>query len=124
MKNINHVVENIKYLRKKNRLSQVELANKAGVTQATINRWENGLVAPTIDNLFDICNYFNINMGDLICRDLSIEDNEHDEEIHKIASNNGVQIIVDKNAPLTAESVVEVNKILMDIMNEQKKDSK
>ncbi len=123
-KNSNHVVENIKYLRKKNKLSQVELANKAGVTQATINRWENGLVAPTIDNLFDICNYFNINIGDLICEDLSIEYNEHHKESYKLDSNSGVQIIIDKNVLLTAESIVEINKILMDIMNKQKITSK
>ena len=80
MNNKNHVIQNIAFLRKKYHLSQVEFAKIAGVTQATINRWENNLIAPTINNLFDICEYFHINIGTLICKDLSkLEDNNLDE---------------------------------------------
>lgn len=121
---MNYFSKNLKYLRQRKKLSISELAQNLKINQSTISRWENETMGATIDNAYDVSNFFNISMADLLGKDLSIEDNEHDEEIHKIASNNGVQIIVDKNAPLTAESVVEVNKILMDIMNEQKKDSK
>ena len=120
MKYTNHVIENIKYLRKKYKISQVEFAKKAGVTQATINRWEKGLISPTIDNLFSVCDSFHVNMGDLICKDLSIEDNQYDEQIKKIASENGVEIIIDKNAPLTAETVVDIQKVLMKELENEK----
>ena len=59
-------------------------------------------------------------MGDLICKDLSIEDNQYDEQIKKIASENGVEIIIDKNAPLTAETVVDIQKVLMKELENEK----
>ena len=68
MKNENHVIQNIAFLRKKHHLSQVEFAKIAGVTQATIN------------NLFNVCEYFHINMGTLICKDLSKLDDENSEQ--------------------------------------------
>ena len=77
MNNKNHVIQNIAFLRKKYHLSQVEFAKIAGVTQATINRWENDLIAPTIDNLFNVCKHFQIEMGTLICKDLSKSENDN-----------------------------------------------
>ena len=115
MKYVNHVIKNIKYLRTKYKLSQVEFAKKAGVTQATINRWEKGLISPTIDNLFNVCENFHISMGDLICKDLTIEDNLNVKGIKKISSGDGVEIIIDKNAKLTAETVVDIQKKLMNV---------
>lgn len=120
MKYVNHVIKNIKYLRKKYRLSQVEFAKRAGVTQATINRWEKGLISPTIDNLFNVCENFHISMGDLICKDLSIEDNLNVKGIKKISSGSGVEIIIDKNAKLTAETVVDIQKKLMNELEDEK----
>lgn len=120
MKYVNHVIKNIKYLRKKYKLSQVEFAKRAGVTQATINRWEKGLISPTIDNLFNVCENFHISMGDLICKDLSIEDNLNVKGIKKISSGSGVEIIIDKNAKLTAETVVDIQKKLMNELEDEK----
>ncbi len=39
--------EKIKYAREKLVLSQTELANKLGVSFASVNRWENGVRVPT-----------------------------------------------------------------------------
>lgn len=120
MKNRTYISKNLKYLRKEKKLKQEELAKIANTTQATIARWESNQVSPTIDNLIDISLYFNIDLGKLICTDLSIKDNEYDEQIKKIASDNGVEIIIDKNAPLTAQSVVDIQKILMEELDNEK----
>lgn len=40
----------IRLQRKVIRMSQVELAGALGVTQSTVSRWENGEVAPTVEN--------------------------------------------------------------------------
>lgn len=102
MKNENHVIQNIAFLRKKHHLSQVEFAKIAGVTQATINRWENNLIAPTIDNLFNVCEYFHINMGTLICKDLSKLENENSEQ-------NGLESKIDN---LSEEQKDIINKMI------------
>jgi len=121
MKNNNYISKNLKYLRKENNLKQEDLAKIAKTTQATIARWESNIVSPTLDGIVEISLHFNIDLGKLICTDLSIPDNQYDDEIKNLATKNGVKIIIDKNAPLTAESVVEVNKILMEELDKENK---
>ncbi len=119
--NSNYSVSNIKYIRKKKNLSQAKLGEMIGVSQPTINRWENKSDSPTIDNLLKFCDVFNIWLGDLVCKDLSVENNEYDKQIEQLSTDNGIKIIIDKNAPLTAENVLEVQKVLSEVLEEQNK---
>lgn len=48
-------------------LSQGELAEKLFVTRQAVSKWEIGLSAPTIDNLFELCKLFNTNFDDILC---------------------------------------------------------
>ena len=48
----------INLLRESQNLTQVQLAKKLGVTKQTISNWENENVAPSIDALISIANYF------------------------------------------------------------------
>ena len=50
--------EAVKTLRKKMILSQVEFAEKLGVSFATVNRWENGQFEPTIKVKRKLAPYF------------------------------------------------------------------
>ncbi len=47
--------ENIKRARKEAGISQTELAEKLGVYQKDISRWENGEHAPTLEIFVEIC---------------------------------------------------------------------
>lgn len=47
--------ENIRAARKKAGVTQRQLADKMGVYQKDVSRWENGEHAPTIDLLVEIC---------------------------------------------------------------------
>lgn len=64
----NKIVE----LRKQNKLSQEQLAEKIGVSRQTISNWENGKFYPDIDDLFKISKYFNITLEDLLSCDTKI----------------------------------------------------
>lgn len=55
----------IRLLRKKNDMSQRELAGVLSVTPQTISKWENGKSNPDIDSLVDIAKYFEITMDEL-----------------------------------------------------------
>lgn len=63
--------KNLKYLRKKNNLSQNKLAKKLNVNQTTIARWEDKGREPTISSVFKIAKYFEISIDDLITIDLT-----------------------------------------------------
>ncbi len=47
-------------LRKQHGLSQLEMANLLGVSQRTVRRWENASAVPTIEDIINICNEFDV----------------------------------------------------------------
>ena len=61
MENINLVIgTNIRELRKANKLTQYELAEKLNYSNKAISRWESGEVVPDVLTLNKICEVFNI----------------------------------------------------------------
>ncbi|MBP3597780.1 MAG: helix-turn-helix transcriptional regulator [Clostridia bacterium] len=61
-------------MRKKNNLSQEQLAEKLEVSRQTISNWENGKFYPDIDALVRISRYFNISLDDLLSYDDKVLD--------------------------------------------------
>ena len=47
--------------RKQNGYTQAELAEKLGLSDKTISKWENGRGLPDATNMLELCNIFNIN---------------------------------------------------------------
>lgn len=58
--------DNIKNYRKKNNMSQDELAEKLGVSRQSISLWETGQTQPTIDNIIALSKVFNISSDMLL----------------------------------------------------------
>ncbi len=52
--------DNIRNLRKKNNLSQDELAEKIGVSRQSVSFWENGQTQPTIENIIALARVFHV----------------------------------------------------------------
>ena len=52
-------------LRKKNNLSQEELAEKVGVTRQTISKWELEETAPDINHAKTLSKIFNVSLDEL-----------------------------------------------------------
>ena len=52
--------------RKKQKLTQEQLANKIGVTNKSISRWENGKTMPDISLFEPLCNELNISVSELL----------------------------------------------------------
>jgi transcriptional regulator with XRE-family HTH domain len=63
---MNHVSENLKYLRAKKGLSQNELAIQLRLTRNQINSYENGNAQPSIDALQKISKYFSMSIDLLV----------------------------------------------------------
>ncbi len=65
--------DNIKTLREKLGLTQVQLGEKLGFSDKTISKWENGDVMPDVATLDHVASYFNITVNDLIEKRTSFE---------------------------------------------------
>ena len=68
--------ERIAFYRKKNMLTQEELAEKINVSRQTVTKWEKGTISPILEYLIDLSNIFGITIDSLIKDDdcKSIED--------------------------------------------------
>lgn len=65
------VSTNIKYLRKKHKLSQCELADRIGLKRGNIASYEKSIAEPKILNLTKLANYFQVSVSDFVTSDLS-----------------------------------------------------
>ncbi|MBQ7351815.1 MAG: helix-turn-helix transcriptional regulator [Clostridia bacterium] len=61
-----NIAKNISELRKANKLTQLELAEKLNYSDKAISRWERGDTLPDIDILCEICKLFNVKFEYLI----------------------------------------------------------
>lgn len=66
---------NVKHLRSIKGISQQSLADKIGVDRSTISRIENGEIETTIDNAIKLAEVFNVNLNELVAKDLISFDN-------------------------------------------------
>lgn len=58
--------EKLYNLRKRDNLTQVQLANKLNVSNKLVSKWENGLSIPNTEMVADICNVFHVEINDLL----------------------------------------------------------
>ena len=70
----NKLPQNIRYLRKRQELSQEELALRIGLNRGNIASYENGTAEPKICNLLKLAQTFGIPITDLTQKDLSHND--------------------------------------------------
>ena len=61
---------NLKKIRKDNNLSQEQLADELGVSRQAISKWESGAAYPEMDKIIAICDKFDLNIDDLLHRDI------------------------------------------------------
>lgn len=59
------IAKNLLYYRKKNKITQKELAEKLGVKHNAISSWENGVNSIDIDTLFRVCKIFGVTVNDM-----------------------------------------------------------
>jgi len=67
--------------RKQNNMTQVEFAEKLGVTNKSVSRWENGKNMPDISLFIPICELLNISVNELIIGEEIKNDNQSAEVI-------------------------------------------
>jgi len=60
--------ENLKKLRKDQKMGQQELAEKLKVSVKTISHWETGYTEPSINQLITIANFFDVTIDELVDR--------------------------------------------------------
>ena len=60
---MNYIGARLKYLRKQDDITQLELANALGIAKSTISMYESGNREPDFETLEKLADYFNVNMA-------------------------------------------------------------
>ena len=71
----------IQELRKKNNLSQEDLAEKLGVARQTISKWELGETSPDLKQSHELSKIFNISLDELTNNESTLRDNDISNKI-------------------------------------------
>lgn len=89
-----YLAKNILFLRKRKGLKQSEMYDELRVYRTTWNNYESGVSVPVLKDALRIANYFDVNLEDLLTKDLSEKGNlneksedEKKQEKGKVKSN-------------------------------------
>ncbi len=72
--------DNLKAIRKHNKMSQEQLAEKVNVSRQSVSKWETGEAYPEMHNILQLCKIFNCKINDLVHTEMS-DISSLDEEI-------------------------------------------
>ena len=76
---------NIQYLRKLNKLTQEQFAEKMSITRQTVSRWESHEVTPELNKLVEMCSIFSCKLDELVRENMSSRNEIYSEvEIRKV----------------------------------------
>ena len=64
--------ENLQFLRKKDEITQEQLAEKLEVSRQSVSKWESDTAYPEMDKILQICDLYHVSMDDLVRRDVSL----------------------------------------------------
>lgn len=68
--------ENMQYLRKKENMTQEQLAEGLEVSRQAVSKWESGQSYPEMDKMLQICELFHCSLDDLVQGDITIAEKE------------------------------------------------
>ncbi len=68
------IADRLVELRKKNGLSQEQLAEKLGLSRQAVSKWERAEASPDTDNLICLAKLYNVSLDELLSTDETIED--------------------------------------------------
>ena len=66
--------EKLKELRKKNNLTQQELADKVGTNRVNVTKWETGRTEPTLENIVKLSKILDTTTDELLGRNINFRD--------------------------------------------------
>lgn len=66
-----YIAKNLQYLRKRDKITQEDLAEKLNVSRQSVSKWETGEAYPETDKLIAICDLFDVSLDGLMRSDLT-----------------------------------------------------
>ncbi|MBQ3375452.1 MAG: helix-turn-helix transcriptional regulator [Erysipelotrichaceae bacterium] len=120
--NKNKIGEFITKLRKSRDLSLDDMGDLLYVSGRTVRRWENGEITPTMEDIINICNEFNISLEEMFEGERSI-DHEVDRKMTEVSTGidqlSDMVNSTDKTVNVLSEGVNELKEQIKLMNNEE-----
>lgn len=123
IKNNNYTNINVKFLRELNDISQAKMSKDLNIDQSTLAKWENGTRQITLEWAIKLSNYFNVDIGNFISKNLKINSDDKlptfEFDFKRILKEKG---LMDENDNIDEDSFNKLMKIadMMKEMNEKR----
>lgn len=75
-----NLAENLRYLRKRDQITQEELADRLGVSRQSVSKWETGEAYPETDKLIALCDLFEVTLDRIVRGSLTDKEEEITQE--------------------------------------------
>lgn len=112
-----------RYLRKKNGLTQRELAQKLGLAESTISMYELGKREPEFETAEIIADYFNVDMNFLLGSDKTqkgpVYDDEANEIMREMYERPELRALFKTSKKASADDIHAVDKLLRHMAGEE-----
>ena len=106
--------DNLKALRKAERISQERLAEKVGVSRQSVSKWETGEAYPEMNNIMALCTVFHCEITDLINSSISdaasFKDSSKKEK--EMNDNKDSKALTKSEKAKMSEKFVKISKIV------------
>ena len=109
----NFFKSNLKFLRITNGLKQEDLGKKLNKDYSTIGKWENGTRSPIMEDVIKIAEIFNIDLKDLLLKDLRFNDNKtsSDNNFNKYNDDKNIKKILKDKGLLEEKENIKIENI-------------
>ncbi|MGB3181712.1 MAG: helix-turn-helix transcriptional regulator [Cyclobacteriaceae bacterium] len=98
---------NLRYLRKKNHMTQEELGEKVGKTKSLISSYEKGNVEPGLSALLELTEIFNVSLNDFVLEELAVKNEDSSPEV--IIDRSSLEQLKEECSSLRHEYSLEEN---------------
>lgn len=100
----------ISSLRKANNMTQMELADRMGISFQAVSNWERGNSMPDISKLPELSQIFNVTMEEILCKKSELLESVANDQVSEYLENNTVtpQQIADIAPLLKAEQADQI----------------
>lgn len=76
-----YFAENLHYLRKRDKVTQEELADRLGISRQSVSKWETGEAYPETDKLIALCDLFLVSLDKMVRERLADGENAAAQEV-------------------------------------------
>jgi transcriptional regulator with XRE-family HTH domain len=97
--------------RKKNNLTQMQLAEKLNITDRAISKWENGKAMPDSGIMLDLCNELGISVNELLSGEM-IEMKDYDKKAEELLIEMAQKDEINNKKLFVAMYVIEIMSVV------------